>query len=197
MIMRTMSTLVFIILAFFMFQTTVIASGNHDSERDKSRCDVVSLNGTGKLLEDGRIVGTETLSIFGTGKQLQVEFTATPLAALDVDQATGAVTLVASHDFSGVNNRSVDFTTFDEITIVPLGGNDATCTQNACGLVFKLKLETGQGRYNCGETASGFNTDPAAPIPFTSYVNPQSPAPNGDTVVLNSLGKLCKCSGNN
>ena len=41
-----------------MFQTTVIASGNHDSERDRSRCDVVSLNGTGKLLEDGRIVGT-------------------------------------------------------------------------------------------------------------------------------------------
>lgn len=185
--------LVFAVLTFFAFQATAMAGDRHE----KSLCDVVSLSGTGKLLEDGRIVGTEILSIVGTEKQIEVQFTTTPLAAVDVDQGTGAVTLVASHDFTGVKNRSVNFTTFDEITIVPLGGSDATCVQNACGLIFKLKLETGHGRYNCGVTASGFNTDPAAQIPFTSFVNPLSPAPNGDTVILNSLGKLCKCSGNN
>ena len=128
---------------------------------------------------------------------IEVEFTATPLGALEVDQTTGAVTLAASHDFTGVKNHSINFTTFDEITIVPLGGSDATCSQNACGLIFKLKLETGHGSYNCGETASGYDTDPTAQIPFTSFVNPLSPAPNGDTVILNSLGKLCKCSGDN
>jgi hypothetical protein len=194
---RTMSELVFGILACCTFQTTAIAGNSQDQDRGNSLCDVVSLNGTGKLLEDGRIVGTETLSIIGTEKQIRVEFTATPLAALEVDHSTGAVTLATTHDFTGVDNRSVNFTTFDEITIVPLGGSDATCIQNACGLIFKLKLEKGHGRYNCGETASGFNTDPAALIPFTSFVNPLSPAPNGDTVILNSLGKLCKCSGNN
>jgi len=183
------------LLMCFTLPTMVMADGGHNRDHEKSLCDVVSLNGTGKLLEDGRIVGTEIISLIGEDKQLEVEFTATPLAALDINQTTGAVTLAASHDFTGSNNRSINFTTFDEITIVPLGGSDATCVQNACGLIFKLKLETGRGRYNCGETASGFNTDPAAQIPFTSFVNPLNPAPNGDTVFLNSVGKLCKCSG--
>lgn len=182
--------LVLSIFLFFTFHTTAIAGGGHD----RSRCDVVSLNGTGKMLEDGRIVGTEMLSVIGTEKSMEVEFTATPLGALEVDQATGAVTLAVSHDFSGVTERGVMFTTFDEITIVPLGGADATCVQNPCGLIFRLKLETGRGRYNCGEIVSGFNTDPSAPIPFTSFVNPLSPAPNGDTVILNSSGKLCRCN---
>jgi len=197
MIRPTISKLVFSILVFFASQTMVMASSDHDRDRGKSRCDVVSVNGTGKLLADGRIVGTENLSIIGTEKSTEVEFVTTPLGVLEIDQATGAVTLAASHDFAGVKGRSVNFTTFDEITIVPLGGTDATCTQNPCGLIFKLKLETGDGRYNCGEIVSGFNTDPSALIPFTSFVNPSSPAPNGDTVFLNSIGKLCKCSGKN
>lgn len=197
MIKRTKGKQIFTVLACFIIQPTVIAGSSHDRDSGKSLCDVVSLNGTGKLLEDGRIVGTEILSITGTEKQIQVKFTATPLAALEVDQATGSVTLAASHDFTGLKKRSVNFTTFDEITIVPLGGSDATCVQNACGLIFKLKLETGHGRYNCGEIASGFNTDPAAQIPFTSFVNPLNPGPDGGTVILNSLGKLCKCSGDN
>ncbi len=193
----TISKLVFSILVFLASQTMVMASGNHDRDRDKSLCDVVSINGTGKLLEDGRIVGAENLSIIDSGKSIEVRFLTTPLGVLEVNQANGAVTLSASHDFASVKGRSVKFTTFDEITIVPLGGIDATCVNNACGLIFKLKLETGDGRYNCGEIVSGFNTDPTAPIPFTSFVNPSSPAPNGDTVFLNSIGKLCKCSGNN
>lgn len=188
---------IFTILACFTFQAAVMAGGGRDKGHDKSLCDVVSLSGTGKLLEDGRIVGMETLSIVGTEKRVEVKFRTTPLAAVDVDQDTGAVTLIASHDFSGVKGRSVNFTTIDEITIVPLDGNDTSCVQNACGLIFKLELETGKGHYNCGVIASGFSTDPTAQIPFTSFVNPLNPAPNGDTVVLNSLGKLCKCSGKN
>jgi len=199
MIRPTTSKLIFFILVFFASQTMVMASDDHDRDRDrdKSLCEVVSINGTGKLLEDGRIVGAEKLSIIGTGMSIEVSFLTTPLGVLEVNQATGVVTLSASHDFTSVKGRSVKFTTFDAITIVPLGGIDATCVNNACGLIFKLKLETGDGRYNCGEIVSGFNTDPTAPIPFTSFVNPSSPAPNGDTVFLNSLGKLCKCSGNN
>ena len=173
-----------------VMQTTAMAG-------DTSLCDVVSLNGTGTLLEDGRLVGTETLSVMGTEQATPVTFSMVTLGTIEIDQATGSVTLATSHDFRSENNRSVNFTTFDQVTVIPLGGSDPTCTQNACGLIFKLKLETGTGRYNCGELISGFNPDPSAAIPFTSYVNPLAPAPNGDTVSLNSLGKLCKCSGNN
>ncbi len=144
------------------------------------------------MLPDGRIVGTEKLSVLGTGKTTEVEFVATPLGALKADQDTGAVTVVASHDFTGVTSRKVRFTTFDEITIVSLGGTDTTCVQNPCGLIFKLKVENGYGRYNAGEIVSGFNPDPLAAIPFTSFVNPFTPTPNANTVFLNSLGKLCK-----
>lgn len=38
---------------------------------------------------------------------------------------------------------------------------------------------------------------PGAAVPFTSFINPLMPVPNGDTVFLNSRGKLCRCSGNN
>ncbi len=91
MIRPTISKLVFSILVFFASQTMVMASGGHD--RDKSLCDVVSINGTGKLLEDGRIVGAEKLSIIGTEKSIEVRFLTTPLGVLEVDQATGVVTL--------------------------------------------------------------------------------------------------------
>lgn len=201
MIKLIKSKLVISLLACFALQTTVLADGNRKNERNQNSCDVVSLNGSGKLLEDGRIVGKEVLTIIGTDKQIEVEFTTMPLGALNVDQTTGAVTLGASHDFTGVKSRRVNFTTFDEITVVPLGDPetkpDASCQANACGLIFKLKLETGHGRYNCGEIVSGYNTDPSALIPFTSYVDPSTQLPNGDTVSLNSIGKLCKCGGNN
>lgn len=197
MINITKPKLAISVLACFALHTAVLADSNRERNNGKSSCDVVSLNGSGKLLEDGRIVGKEALAILATGEKVEVEFSTMPLGALNVDQTTGAVTLATSHDFTGVNNRKVNFTTFDEITVVPLGDTDATCNSNACGLTFKLKLETGHGRYNCGEIVSGFNTDQAAPIPFTSFVDPFNPLPNGDTVHLNSIGKLCKCSGNN
>jgi len=82
MIRPTISKLVFSILVFFASQTMVMASGGHDRDRAKSLCDVVSINGTGKLLEDGRIVGAEKLSIIGTGKSIEVEFVTTPLVCL-------------------------------------------------------------------------------------------------------------------
>lgn len=181
-----------IILTCCIFQTTAMADGDDD---DENSCDVVALNGTGTMLPDGRIVGSDVLSIIGKDKTMQLDFTMVTLGVTDVDQATGGVTLATSHDFKSTDSKRINFTTFDEIKVIPLGGSDATCTQNACGLIFKLKLEKGHGRYNCGEIVSGFNTDPSAPIPFTSYVNPLAPAPDGGTVTLNSVGKLCKCSG--
>jgi len=193
----TIAKLIVAVVTCLAIQSTAMATGGHYRGNQNNQCDVVSLNGTGRLLEGGRIVGTETFSIMGTDKQIEVVFSMTTLGTIEADQATGVTTLVTSHDFSGAENRSVNFTTFDEIKVVPLGGNDPTCTQNACGLIFKLKLETGHGRYSCGEIVSGLNPEPNASIPFTSFVNPLNPAPNGDTVILNSVGKLCKCSGNN
>ncbi len=188
------SKLVLSILICFAIPAAVLADDNGRQQRGNNSCDVVTLKGSGKLLEDGRLVGMSTLTIFGKEKQLEVEFTSMPLGALKVDQTTGAVTLAASHDFTGVKNRRVNFTTFDEITVVPLGGTDTRCQDNLCGLIFKLKVETGHGRYNCGEIVSGYNTDTSALIPFTSYVDPFNSLPNGDTVSLNSIGKLCKCN---
>jgi hypothetical protein len=87
-----------------------------------------------------------------------------------------------------VNNRRVHFTSFDEITTVPLQG-DPSCSQGECGLVFKLVLKKGIGDYNCGEIVSGY--DPTL-TSFTSTLQ-------DNTLQLNSVGKLCKCklSGNN
>jgi len=184
---------VLIMLACCTFQTTAMADGGYK----KSRCDVVTLNGTGTMLPGGVLVGSDVITIIRTGKTKQVDFTMTTLGVIDIDKTNGGITLSASHDFKSTDNNKINFTTFDEITIVPLGGSDATCTQNACGLIFKLKLEDGRGRYNCGEIVSGYNTDPTASIPFTSYVNPLTPTPDGGTVVLNSVGKLCKCSAYN
>lgn len=196
MIKLTKTKLIFSIISCFTLQTTALADDNRERDRGKNACDVVSLNGTGQLLPGGRIVGKETLTIIGTEKQVEVEFTTIPLGALKVEPNTGTVTLGASHDFAGVNNRKINFTTFDEIKVIPLVEDgvvgDANCRTNPCGLIFKLKLEKGHGKYNCGEIVSGFNTDPDAQIPFTSYVIPSETG--GDTVTLNSIGKLCKCN---
>lgn len=197
MINSLISKLFIALLTIFAFQTLALASGYPNLGRNSKSCDVVSLNGTGRFLEAGRLAGEEILSLIGTDKQIAVQFTMITLGTTEVDQGTSGVTLATSHDFTAVNNKKVNFTTFDEVTVVPLNGTDATCTQNACGLIFKLKLTTGNGRYNCGEIVSGFNPNPMAQFPFTSYVNPAEPAPNEDTVFLNSMGKLCKCSGNN
>jgi len=197
MINSLISKLIIALITIFAFQTLALANGNSNLGRNSNSCDVVSINGTGRFLEGGRLAGEETLSFIGTDKQIAMEFTMITLGTTEVDQGTGGVTLATSHDFTAVNNQKVNFTTFDEVTVVPLNGIDATCTQNACGLIFKLKLKTGNGHYNCGEIVSGFNPDPTALIPFTSFVNSATPAPNGDTVFLNSIGKLCKCSGNN
>jgi hypothetical protein len=160
--------------------------GNPNNPNDE--CDVVSLTGSGTRLESGVIVGSETLTIIATGEQIPLAFTAVPLGITDFQVGDGRTTLVSSHDFKGVNDRRIDFTTFDELKTIPLQ-NDPTCGQGECGLVFKLVLEKGVGDYNCGEIVSGY--DPTTNS-FTSTVH-------GATLQLNSLGKLCKCrlSGNN
>jgi hypothetical protein len=179
--------------ACVVFASAASADGRFGKGIGNAPCDVVSLNGTGILLEGGQIEGTEILQIIDSGKQIEVDFSLVTLGTVGVDPTTGAATLITSHDFASVNGRKVSFTTLDEIQVFPLNGSDVTCTTNPCGLIFRLAVETGRGRYNCGEIVSGLNPDPLALIPFTSYVNPFAPADNGDTVFLNSLGKLCNC----
>jgi len=147
---------------------------------------VVALNGSGTRLANGAIVGSETLTIVATGEQIPVEFTAAPLGVTDFED--GQATFVTSHDFKGVNDRKVRFTTFDELRTVPLEA-DPSCEQGACGLVFKLVLEKGEGKYTCGQIVSGLDLTSAS---FTSTLQ-------GGSLELNSVGKLCKCrpSGNN
>lgn len=194
MIKTHISSLVLITFTYLAFQSLAMADDPFNKHA-RSQCDVVSISGTGNLQTDGSIVGSETLTVVATGKSIVLSFEAVTLGALEIDPDSASVTLAASHDFTSVESGKVNFTTFDETTIIPLGGNDATCTTNACGLLFKLKLEKGRGSYNCGEIVSGYNMDPAAPIPFTSFVDPFNPAPNGDTITFNSMGKLCKCGG--
>jgi hypothetical protein len=152
----------------------------------QSDCDVVALSGEGTRLDNGVIVGSETLTIVATGEEIPVEFTAVPLGVTNFEE--GEATFISSHEFKGVNDRKVRFTTFDEIRTVPLG-TDPSCGEGACGLVFKLVLEKGEGKYTCGQIVSGF--DPTL-TSFTSTLE-------GNTLELNSVGKLCKCrlSGNN
>jgi hypothetical protein len=153
-------------------------------------CDVVTLNGEGTRLESGVIVGSEILTIAETGEAIPVEFTAVPLGVTDIDAEQ--TTFTSSHEFEAINKREIHFTTFDEVTTVPLG-EDPSCGSTPCGLVFKLVLETGAGEYTCGQIVSGYDptADPQQPA-FTSTLL-------GDTLTLNSVGKLCKCrlSGNN
>jgi hypothetical protein len=153
----------------------------------ESGCDVVQLSGSGTRLENGAIVGSETLTVVATGEQIPVTFTAVPLGVTSFQD--GRVTFATSHEFKGVTGRKVGFTTFDEVTTVPMQ-DDPTCSQGECGLIFKLVLEKGIGDYNCGEIVSGY--DPATLASFTSTLQ-------GNALQLNSAGKLCKCggSGNN
>ena len=154
-------------------------------------CDLITLSGTGTVSRPGlTITGSETLNILESGNEVLVNFTAEPLGTVEVDATNGVSTSIYSHDFQSIRNKSLTFTTLDEIKIVPLGA-DPTCAENPCGLVFRLKLIEGQGKYNCGEIVSGFDPSPDASIPFTSYSLPDG------TVTFNSRGKLCKCSGNN
>ena len=147
---------------------------------------MVALNGDGTRLDNGVIVGEEILTIVATGETIPVKFTAVPLGVTDFEE--GQSTFISSHDFVGVNNRKVQFTTFDKIRIVPLEG-DPDCDVGACGLVFTLVLEQGVGDYTCGQIVSGYDAITLAP---TSTLH-------GNTLDLNSVGKLCKCrlSGNN
>jgi hypothetical protein len=149
-------------------------------------CDVVTTHGSGTRLESGVIVGSSTVTLVATGEEIPVTFTVVPLGITDFQD--GQLTFRSSHDFKGVNNRRVSFTTFDEIRTVPLQG-DPSCSQGACGLVFKMVLNHGVGDYNCGEIVSGY--DPTL-TGFTSTLQ-------GNTLQLNTVGKLCKCklSGNN
>jgi hypothetical protein len=147
---------------------------------ERNGCDVVALSGSATRLDTGVIVGNETLTITATGEQIPVEFTAVPLGVTDFDGEQAK--FISSHDFKGVHNRKVRFTTFDKLRTVPLEG-DPSCGQGACGLVFQLVLEKGVGRYNCGQIVSGY--DPTL-TSFTSTLQ-------GNVLELNSLGKLCKC----
>ena len=132
-------------------------------------------------IENGAISGNEILTIVATGEQIPIDFTAVPLGVTNFKD--GQVTFITSHDFKGVNNRKVHFTTFDEIRTVPLEG-DPSCGKGACGLVFKLVLQKGVGKYNCGQIVSGYDQTLTL---FTSTLQ-------GNTLQLNSVGKLCKCS---
>jgi hypothetical protein len=173
-------------LGVVMAMVTGFAAVTNAAANPPSGCDVVALSGSGTRLESGVIVGNETLTIVATGEQIPVTFTAVPLGITDFQD--GKATFSSSHEFSGVTDRRVSFTTFDEIKTVPLQG-DPSCGQGECGLVFKLVLKNGIGDYNCGEIVSGY--DPTL-TSFTSTLQ-------GNTLQLNSVGKLCKCalSGNN
>lgn len=165
--------------------TGLAAITNAMAGDSESGCDVVTLNGSGTRLESGVTVGSSTMTIVATGEQIPVAFTVAPLGIMDFQD--GKVTFVSSHDFKGVNDLRVNFTTFDEVKTVPLQG-DPSCGQGECGLVFKLVLKNGIGDYNCGEIVSGL--DPTL-TSFTSTLQ-------GNTLQLNSVAKLCKCrlSGN-
>ena len=167
--------------AFFAALVGLLGCGPLTGGTPPSTCEVVALNGGGTRLETGVIVGSETLTIAATGQQIGVDFTAVPLGVTDFEE--GRLTFVSSHDFVGTNRRKVQFTTFDKVTTVPLEG-DPSCTNGSCGLVFTLVLEKGVGDYNCGQIVSGY--DPAL-TSFTSTLR-------GDTLELNSVGKLCKCT---
>jgi len=149
-------------------------------------CDVVLLNGTGTRINNQVVVGSETLTVVSTGETIPVEFTSVALGVTDF--ADGQVTFVSSHDFKGVNDEKLSFTTFDEVRTVPLEG-DPSCTEGMCGLVFTLVLEKGVGKYTCGQIVSGYDHTLTF---FTSTLK-------GDELQLNSAGKLCDCSlsGNN
>jgi hypothetical protein len=146
----------------------------------RGECDVVSLTGSGSRLENGVIVGSETLTIIESGESIPVDFTAIPLGVTDFTD--GRATFVSSHDFVGSNHRKLRFTTFDKITTIPLEG-DPSCTKGTCGLVFTLVLEKGVGGYNCGQIVSGYDPTLTA---FTSTLR-------SDSLEFNSVGKLCDC----
>jgi hypothetical protein len=191
---RTRVTLLTSVLGSVFCLTALTAAG--------AECDLITLSGKGTVNPQTlRITGTETLMVRDSEKPIPMTFTAEPLGMVETG-TDGSVKLVYSHEFQSLDKRTLAFTTTDEIQVVPLppfdedAGPDPTCQTNKCGLVFRLKLLEGHGRYNCGEIVSGYNpaykaSSGATPeSAFTSYSDK-------GTSYLNSQGKLCKCSGNN
>ncbi len=96
-------------------------------------------------------VGTDHFTVVnanGLGDTVSVDFTAAQLGI--VEAAEDSVTVVTSHAYTSTQNRSIRFTTLDELKLFPFGP-DPTCQTNDCGITFQLKLEKGSGKYNCGE----------------------------------------------
>ncbi|MGH8496152.1 MAG: hypothetical protein ACREVN_08445 [Gammaproteobacteria bacterium] len=133
------------------------------------QCDLYSIAGvTQQQAENAPFVGELTLTDLLTGNVSKVISKTTLLGLLGAEEA------VTTHDMDSNDGSRIHITTFDDSRLITSGPTTSA-------LMSRLEVESGRGRYNCGEIV--FSTP--SEIDFAAAGGPQA--------TLQGLAKLCKC----
>lgn len=134
-----------------------------------SKCDLYSIAGvTQQEAENAPFVGELTLTNLLTGHVSTVISQTVLLGFLGVEEA------VTTHDMDSNDRGRIHITTFDDARLISSGPTTSA-------LMSRLEVESGRGKYNCGE------------IVFSSPSEIDFTAPGGPEAHLQGLAKLCRC----
>lgn len=163
------------ILAFVAVPIVVLSPAHADTA---PRCDTVHFTGsTQQSAPNTPFVGDLTMTNLQTGQTASANVVTMLLGYTSGDGSR----VVTSHAINGGGASGVNIVTFDEAQLIPQGPGVFT-------LISHMKVETGQGRYNCGELVIG-------PDPFAPENNPtiSFDLQGLGTAEYSGFGRLCRC----
>ncbi|MBA3564412.1 MAG: hypothetical protein H0W33_10485 [Gammaproteobacteria bacterium] len=133
------------------------------------KCDLYSIAGVPKQhAENTPFIGELTLTNLITQEVSSVVSQTVLLGFLGAEEA------VTSHDMESNDGGRIHITTFDDARLISSGPTTSA-------LMSRLEIESGRGRYNCGE------------IVFSTPSEIDFAAPGGPEASLQGLAKLCRC----
>ncbi len=165
------------------------------AEQSPQRCDFFTFFGaTTQATPESPFVGTIDFINLANGNVSTTSASTVLLGILGQDPATGTLTSITSHDIETTGDE-VPFriTTFDQQSLVPLANFGIEDPDFDFGLLGRLVVKTGAGRYTCGEIVAGTGFD-GAPLAKIRLADPVTGLP-GETS-LNGFAKLCRCDAN-
>ena len=189
--MSTLRTAAMTFGAWLLVAGTAAQANSEDIER----CDFFTFNGaTTQVSPEAPFVGTIDFINLATGTVSMTSASTVLLGILGSDPMTGTLNSITSHDIETIGD-GVRFrvTTFDEQSLVPLENFGISDPDFDFGLLGRLDVRTGVGRYSCGEIVSGLDVD-GTPLARIRLADPVSGAP-GQTS-LAGFAKLCLCDAN-
>jgi len=173
----------------------VASTAAQANDANVARCDFFTYAGaTTQVSPDAPFVGTIDFINLATGAVSMTSASTVLLGILGADPVTGTLSSITSHDIATVGD-GVQFrlTTFDEQSLVPLENFGIDDPDFDFGLLGRLEVKTGVGRYSCGEIVAGLDVD-GTPLARIRLADPVSGTP-GQTS-LAGFAKLCLCDPN-